>query len=220
MKNSLWEGVCWSRRQDLNLRPLPPQGSALPDCATSRDTDDKLAVIVEHRKGARRGVAQNQRPIYLSTEMPSESLKLWVVLARTYQAIAARAEAHARSHDLTAAEFGVLEALHHGGPALLGELQKKILVSSGGMTWLVDRLEKRGLVERTACPEDRRARYAKLTDAGRRFIAEIFPEHVDVIRDACGGLPAHEQREVTALLRTLGRAAADSDSNTSTERHR
>ena len=141
--------------------------------------------------------------------MPTESLKLWVVLARAYQAIGARAEAHAREHDLTIAEFGVLEALHHTGPALLGELQKKLLVSSGGVTWLVDRLERRGFVERAACSEDRRARYARLTDAGRRFITKIFPAHAEVIRDVCSELTAAEQRELTALLRTLGHSAAE-----------
>lgn len=141
--------------------------------------------------------------------MPTESLKLWVVLARAYQAIGARAEAHAREHDLTIAEFGVLEALHHDGPALLGELQKKLLVSSGGVTWLVDRLERRGLVERAACDEDRRARYARLTEPGRRFIAKVFPAHAEVIRDACASLTGAEQRELVALLRTLGKGATE-----------
>lgn len=146
--------------------------------------------------------------------MPTEALKLWVTLARTYQAISARAEAHAREHELTIAEFGVLEALHHGGPALLGELQKKLLVSSGGVTWLVDRLERRGLVERAACDEDRRARYARLTDAGRRFITKIFPAHAEVIKEACAGLNGAEQRELAALLRTLGKNAADTAEST------
>ena len=140
--------------------------------------------------------------------MPSDALKLWVVLARSYHAVAARAEAHARDHELTIAEFGVLEALFHAGPTLLGELQKQLLVSSGGVTWLVDRLEHRGLVERAACPEDRRARYAQLTDSGRRFIGRIFPEHGDVIRQAFTELTITEQRELTALLRKLGRGVA------------
>lgn len=140
--------------------------------------------------------------------MTADALKLWVTLSRAYQAIAARAEAQVKEHDLTVAEFGVLEALHHKGPLLLGELQRSLLVSSGGVTWLVDRLAKRGLVERADCAEDRRARYARLTEAGSRFIAKIFPDHAEAIREACTGLTVAEQREVTALLRTLGRAAA------------
>src|SRR3970282_567514 len=60
------------------------------------------------------------------------ALKLWVVLARSFRAVEAHAEADIARHDLTLAEFGVIEALHHKGPLLLGDLQRRILVSRGG----------------------------------------------------------------------------------------
>jgi MarR family 2-MHQ and catechol resistance regulon transcriptional repressor len=137
------------------------------------------------------------------------ALKLWVVLARAYGAVQAHAAADVARRGLTIAEFAVLEALYHKGPLLLGEIQRKILVSSGGVTFLVDRLAAKGLVERRSCPDDRRARYAALTKKGERLMAEIFPEHAAVIRRTLGGLSAREQREATALLRTLGRTAAE-----------
>ena len=140
--------------------------------------------------------------------MKSSALKLWVVLTRAQAAVARLAEADIARHDLTIAEFGVLEALYHVGPLLLGDLQRKILVSSGGVTYLVDRLEKRGLVERVDCPEDRRARYAKLTPAGRRLIDRIFPQHERAIGEAVSGLTRAEQTQATALLKALGTAAA------------
>jgi len=130
-----------------------------------------------------------------------------VVLARAHAAISRQVEADVARHHLTLAEFGVLEVLFHQGPLLLGEIQRKLLVSSGGMTWLVDRLIARGLVERYACADDRRARYARLTPAGRLLISRIFPEHEAAIARALGGLSAAEQAQATALLRTLGRAA-------------
>src|SRR3954468_9259159 len=99
----------------------------------------------------------------ISAETQASSLKLWVVLARAYAAVARHAEADIARHGLTLTEFGILEALYHVGPLLLGELQQKILGSSGGVTYLVDRLAEKGLVERQECPEDRRARYAALT---------------------------------------------------------
>ena len=140
--------------------------------------------------------------------MTEQHLKLWVVLARAHAAIAARAEADIARHGLTLAEFGVLEALYHKGPLLLGELQRKILVTSGGMTWLVNRLEERGLVERRACKEDGRARYAALTRTGRRLIERIFPEHSAALADAASGLTVDEQSEAVELLKKLGFAAS------------
>jgi MarR family transcriptional regulator, 2-MHQ and catechol-resistance regulon repressor len=76
------------------------------------------------------------------------------------------------------------------------------------VTYLVDRLEQRGLVARTACPADRRARYAALTAAGRRLLGRIFPEHERAITRALNGLSRAEQVAATTLLRTLGTAAA------------
>ena len=62
------------------------------------------------------------------------ALKLWVVLSRAHTAIGAQAATAITRHGLSLAEFGILEALYHKGPMLLGELQRKLLVSSGGIT--------------------------------------------------------------------------------------
>jgi MarR family 2-MHQ and catechol resistance regulon transcriptional repressor len=139
-----------------------------------------------------------------------DALKLWVVLSRAHAAIAARAAADVARHDLTLAEFGVLEALYHKGRMLLGEVQRSLLVSSGGVTYLVDRLERRGLVRREACPEDRRARYAALTDEGTAFVRAAFPAHAAAVHDTLGALTRDEQREAARLLKRLGLGAADS----------
>ena len=136
------------------------------------------------------------------------ALKLWVVLARSHDALVQVLKADIERHDLTLTEFAVMEALYHKGPQLLGEIQKRILVSSGGMTFLVDRLAKRGLAARKACPVDRRARYAMLTKKGEKLIRSIFPEHASAIHGAMGGLSPAEQREVTVLLKALGKEAA------------
>jgi MarR family 2-MHQ and catechol resistance regulon transcriptional repressor len=146
------------------------------------------------------------------TDPPTATaLKLYVVLTRASEALHAHARAHIASHDLTEAEFAILDALYHKGRLLLGEVQKKILVSSGGITFLVDKLEKRGLVRRTLCPGDRRARYAELTDEGQALMDRIFPSHAEAIRRAMSGLGLADQRAVTALLKTLGTEAAALD---------
>jgi MarR family 2-MHQ and catechol resistance regulon transcriptional repressor len=142
-------------------------------------------------------------------ELPdSPALKLWVVMSRANVAVQAHAAADIARHDLTLAEFGILEALYHRGPMLLGEVQRRILVSSGGITFLVDRLVAKGYVERRACQTDRRARYAALTDSGERLISQIFPAHADAIERAMSGLSEDEQRQAISLMKKLGLAAA------------
>lgn len=161
-----------------------------------------------------RSAPRTARPASAHVPVPvderfAEDLKLWVVLSRAHAAIARRSEADIARHELSTAEFGILEALYHKGPLLLGEIQRRILVSSGGITFLVDRLTEKGLVARQACPNDRRARYAVLTPAGRALMKRVFPEHAAAISRALAGLTREERRAATRLLRALGRAAAE-----------
>lgn len=138
----------------------------------------------------------------------ASALKLFVVLARAQRAIGERVEESLTTHGLTHTEFAILEALYHKGPLLLGDVQRKILVSSGGITFLVDKLADRGLVERRLCATDRRARYAALTRKGEALMADIFPAHAEAIREAMAGLSRAEQKRATTLLKQLGLAAA------------
>ncbi|MEP7002414.1 MAG: MarR family transcriptional regulator [bacterium] len=154
-----------------------------------------------------------KRPSTVSIEAarsPDEAvaLKLFVVLSRAYSAVSDELQASFAVDGLTMTEFGILEVLHHKGPLLLGEIQRKILVTSGGITYLVDRLVEKGLVKREECPKDRRARYAVLTPAGDALIRRIFPDHAKRIEQVLSGLDTNEQIEATAFLRKLGLSVA------------
>ena len=139
------------------------------------------------------------------------ALKLFVVLSRASTAVARITEADIARHGFSPGEFAILEALYHRGPLLLGEVQRKILVSSGGVTYLVDRLAAQGLVERRENPGDRRARIAALTRRGEQLLDRIFPVHAEQVRRATRGLSAEEKRQAIALLRKLGVTAAEEE---------
>lgn len=139
------------------------------------------------------------------------ALKLFVVLSRAGTAVARITEADIARHGFSPGEFAILEALFHRGPLLLGEVQRKILVSSGGVTYLVDRLVQQGLVERRESTADRRARYAALTRRGEQLMERIFPLHAEEVRRATRGLSTEEKRQAIALLRKLGLTAAQEE---------
>lgn len=153
-------------------------------------------------------VQKPAKPAKSADAATATALKLYVVLSRAQRAIGERAQADLEQHGISITEFAIMEALFNKGPLLLGEVQRKILVSSGGITFLVDKLAQRGFVERQACPNDRRARYAALTKKGTALMKEIFPEHAANICEAMAGLSQAEQKEATALLKRLGLAAA------------
>jgi len=136
------------------------------------------------------------------------ALQLWEHLSKAHSAVHAQATGDLTQRGLTMAEYGVLEALHRKGPMQLGEIQRDQLVSSGGVTFLVDRLEDKGLVERRTSREDRRAKYAALTPQGEEMLVELLPAHAECIRDSLSGLSLPEQRSAIGILRALAREAA------------
>lgn len=142
-------------------------------------------------------------------EAQTLALRLWAALARAYGAVESQAAEEMARHELTLAEFGVLEALFQGGPLAVGDVQRRVFVSSGGITYLVDRLERRGLVERRRHPHDRRARIAALTVEGEALVRRILPGHAARIKDALSGLGKKEKREALRLLRVLDRREPD-----------
>lgn len=137
------------------------------------------------------------------------ALKLWVVLNRAHRAIGERARREIERQGLRPTEFGVLEALYHKGPLTLGQVGERVLVTSGSVTPVADKLEQRGLIARRMSSEDRRVCYAELTDAGRELVGGIFPDHAEVIRAAMEGLTVEEKQITASLLRRLGRHAAE-----------
>jgi MarR family 2-MHQ and catechol resistance regulon transcriptional repressor len=135
------------------------------------------------------------------------ALRLFVILARCANSVFEHARQDILRHDLKPSEFAVLEMLLHRGPTPLGEVAERVLLTTGSLTHVMDQLEKKGLVRRVPCPNDRRVLYADLTDAGRDKITAIFPSHAESIRRSLAGLSPVEQEEAIVLLKKLGLAA-------------
>jgi DNA-binding MarR family transcriptional regulator len=87
-------------------------------------------------------------------------------------------------HGLPLTQYEVLLRLEAAADDRLrmSELARSVFLSQSGVTRLVDRLEGRGLVVREPCPEDRRVLYARITEDGRRRLAQARPTHLAGVR--------------------------------------
>lgn len=137
----------------------------------------------------------------------SQSLKLFIVLSRAYKAINEHVNKMIQAKGVNPTEFAVLELLYHKGDIPLQQIGCKILLASGSITYVVDKLEQKGLLNRLACPKDRRVTYAQITEEGRNFIKEIFPEHAIRIDELMSSLNETEKAEAIHLLKKLGLSA-------------
>src|SRR5690606_19160653 len=109
-------------------------------------------------------------------------------------------------HGLSLVEFEVLVRLARSPQRQLRmtELAGQVALTTSGITRVVDRLERRELVCRQACPNDRRGAWAVLTAAGEERLAAALPEHVALLeRHFTGRFSPAELTLLTTRLRQI-----------------
>src|SRR3954447_424912 len=109
----------------------------------------------------------------------------WIGLLRTRERLMHELDRELEhAHGISLAEYDVLMQLDAapGGNLRMAELADAVLLTRSGLTRLVDRLERRGLVERRRGPSDARGLWAVLTDAGAQQLGEPAVTHSDGIR--------------------------------------
>ena len=137
------------------------------------------------------------------------ALAMWVKLARASATFGRLAGKDIEQYGLTHPQFGVLEMLGHLGPLTIGDIGKRMLVTGGCVTVILDNLEKDGFVARTRSRDDRRVIKVRLTSKGESKFASMFRGHAERVSELAGVLTEGEQQALSKLLRKLGLALKD-----------
>jgi len=135
--------------------------------------------------------------------MDDINLKLVIATTRFYNLLLSKIEKELQGFDLNVSEFGVLEMLLHKGEQPVQKIAERILVTSGTISYVIDKLQKRDFVYRKNCNKDKRVFYICLTEAGEKYISDIFPKHQKFIDDLFSGLDEDFKIELTAKLFTM-----------------
>ena len=138
-----------------------------------------------------------------------QSLKLFIVLSRAHKAITEQTNQFFQASGVNPTEFAVLELLYHKGKQPLQKIGGKILLASGSITYVIDKLEKRGYINRVNCPSDRRVTYAEISEQGKEFMAQIFPEHEKKLHELTNALSNEEKEQAIELMKKLGLSIKD-----------
>jgi len=146
-----------------------------------------------------------------------ESLRLWLRLLTCTLTIERDVRARLRERfAMTLARFDLMAQLERRPEGLkMGELSRRLMVTSGNVTGLTDQLVAEGLVERTPIPADRRAFLVRLTTKGKRAFDVMAAEHEGWVIDMFSGLSDRERERLHALL---GRLKATMRTSDTTER--
>ncbi|HEY9644274.1 MAG TPA: MarR family transcriptional regulator [Coleofasciculaceae cyanobacterium] len=133
-------------------------------------------------------------------------LKTMRELARTYGAFAAYSENHVRQLGLTPCQFDVIATLGNTAGMSMRELAEKTLVTKGTLTGIIDRLEDKELVRREVPEDNRRSFIIVLTPKGEEVFEEVFPVHIDYLKERFDRLDSRDLEELRLLLKKLREA--------------
>lgn len=146
-------------------------------------------------------MTQHQAPL-VDSDIPD----LWVRLMRAGAEIQRKVEAALASADLPPlAWYDALWEIEKAGPDGIRPfaLQPRLLLPQYGLSRLLDRMTDAGLVERRACPGDRRGQFLVLTEAGRDVRSKMWPPYAGALQSAIGS--RLDPDEAATLANLLGR---------------
>ncbi|MRX71997.1 MarR family transcriptional regulator [Bacillus lacus] len=129
---------------------------------------------------------------------------LFKIFARAFKSVSEHSIRDSKEHGFNPTEFAVLELLYTKGPQKLQQIGSRLLLVSGNVTYVIDKLEKNNYIFREQDPKDKRSIYAKLTDKGTNYMDDIYPIHALRMTRAFSGLSAEEQEQLIALLKKAG----------------
>lgn len=142
-----------------------------------------------------------------SNNLSADELAAWGGFLRTHARLVGELDDELRrTHDLPLSSYDVLVQLATGPERGLrmSELAEAVMLSRSGLTRLVDRLAREGLLERNDCPDDARGSYAVLTSAGRDRLNEARGTHLAGVRRLfLDKLEGAERRRLAALWQEL-----------------
>jgi DNA-binding MarR family transcriptional regulator len=121
----------------------------------------------------------------MGKRLDESEIRVWGGFLRAHARLVRKLDEELReAHGLPLSSYDVLVNLDlaPGRRLRMRELADAIVLSRSGLTRLVDRLARDGLVERVECEEDARGAFAALTDAGRAALAEARPTHQEGVR--------------------------------------
>jgi len=144
--------------------------------------------------------------------LAADELAAWRGLLRVHSGLTKALDADlVREHDLPLSSYEVLLFISEApeGRLRMSDLADGVLLSRSGLTRLVDRMERDGLLERHRCDEDQRGWYAVITERGRELFDRARRTHLDGVRQRfLDRLSPEEQRALGALWERMQPGAA------------
>ncbi|RCW63134.1 MarR family winged helix-turn-helix transcriptional regulator [Saliterribacillus persicus] len=147
--------------------------------------------------------------MYQGNEQAERDLRLFRIWLNATKTVFDNVLEDVKSYGLTAENFMVLELLYNKGPQYIQTISEKLMIPSGSITYVVNKLEQKELIRKEQELHNRRYWKVTLTEKGEKLFNEIFPHHVEAIRENLCSLNDEQKEQLTELLKIVGLNAKD-----------
>lgn len=131
-------------------------------------------------------------------------LKTITILFRAKNHLDELIKAQTERFGLNPTEFAALEVLYHKGPLTPNVIRSKVLIANSSMSYVIQRLVEKGLIERLVSESDKRSVVLHLSPAGHALMDRVYPDHVASLRAVLVRLSPTEEETLQTLLKTIG----------------
>jgi MarR family transcriptional regulator, 2-MHQ and catechol-resistance regulon repressor len=132
-------------------------------------------------------------------------LKTLTILLRATNFIQEKIKEDVSKYDLNLSEFGALEVLYHKGPLPVQSICEKVLIANSSMSYVIENLIKKELIDKVKNPSDRRIHIVHLTKKGTMLFDEIYTKHLSYMRSIINVLDVNEEEKLQFILKKLGK---------------
>jgi MarR family 2-MHQ and catechol resistance regulon transcriptional repressor len=115
-------------------------------------------------------------------------IKFLIVLGKMHSSVFAKVERQIKDLGLNTTEFLILYAIASNGALTIQDIAARIFVTSGNMTYTIDKLEKRAIIKRIRNDKDRRRIFIDFTQNGEDLWKNIMDEHIQFMKENFEGL--------------------------------
>lgn len=136
-----------------------------------------------------------------------EALHAWLIMMKATQAIRHYALPPVLNEGIGDSDFRILEVLLHKGPMPVNSIGPKVDLNQGSVSVAVDRLYKKGLVNRVESTCDRRVRTVSITKSGKHLFAPVFRRHAALINRVFDDVSSEELQQLETILKKIGKRA-------------
>lgn len=138
-----------------------------------------------------------------------KDLKGMITLFKAYNSLTEFIKEDIKNTSFDINEFGVFEIIYHKKKLSINEIKDKVLIANSSLSYILDKLENKDLINKEKCETDKRVTYISLSNKGLKKAEEIFPVHYDNLKQVFNTLTKEEEEMLITINKKIGLKAKE-----------